>query len=193
MPRAARGPGLCGGCEVEIDRTPGVAILAEGLDSGFAALPYEGVGRSLVGALKFSRLLIAADLGAALIASRASLDQVDVTIVPVPGSPLRTMKRGFDPALEIALSLGGLTGFDVAPVLGRRDLRRQRGRPRGRRIADPPRVRALADPPRTVLLVDDVSTTGATMSSCAAALRAAGSAAVHGVSVAAVRPSRGPV
>jgi predicted amidophosphoribosyltransferase len=58
---------------------------------------------------------------------------------------------------------------------------------RARNVGGAFRVRAGAEAMvagRHVLLVDDVITTGATMAGCAAALRAAGAAAVSGLAVA---------
>ena len=188
LERAARGPGLCGGCAAEIEREPGIAFAADGIDSGYAPLAYDGPGRRLVAALKFSRLLVVAELGAALIAEGAPGD--GAVIVPVPGAPIRSLRRGFDPAWEIAAALAGITGAELSPMLRRRDLRHQRGRPRHDRLAQPPAIEANGPAPPMALLVDDVVTTGATMTSSARALRAAGSARVDAVSIAAVRPRR---
>ena len=189
--RAARGPGLCGRCSAEIDRQRGIAFAADGVDRGFAPLGYDGAGRRLVAALKFSRLLVVAELAAALIADGTPQHPGSApAIVPVPGAPLRQLRRGFDPAWEISTALAGLTGWQLAPVLRRRDLRRQRGRTRRARLAEPPRIEATCPAPRLALLVDDVVTTGATMTASAWALRRAGSARVDAVALAAVHPGR---
>jgi predicted amidophosphoribosyltransferase len=186
--RPARGPALCDRCSVEIERAAGQELRADGIDAGFAPLPYLGAGRRLVAALKFSRLLVVAELGAALIAAGASRRALDAVIVPVPGAPIRSLRRGFDPAAELAAALSGYTGSAVCRCLRRRDLRRQRGRSRGRRLAEPPAVVAIGPTPRTALLVDDVVTTGATIDACARALREAGSERVFAVALAAVPP-----
>ncbi len=188
--RAARGPGLCPRCAAEIAREPGVAFGADGLDSGHAPLSYAGPGRRLVAALKFSRLLVVAELGAALIAASAPDSIPGAVIVPVPGAPVRSARRGFDPAFEIAAALAGLTGDAFEPILRRRDLRRQRGRSRRARLDDPPDIRAAAPGPPVAVLVDDVVTTGATMGAAARALRSAGTERIHAVAIAAVRPGR---
>jgi predicted amidophosphoribosyltransferase len=189
LPRAPRGPALCDRCRAELDRTRGFVLVADGLDAGFAALPYDGAGRRLVAALKFSRLLVAAELGAALIAARLPW-RAPTTIVPVPAAPLRLLTRGFDPAEQLAGSLAGATGGEVATVLRRRDLRRQRGRARSERIARPPAIVMSGAAPPAALLIDDVVTTGATLSACAAALRAGGCHAVVAATLAAVPPAR---
>ena len=82
---------------------------------------------------KFSRLLIVAELGARADRRRARRGGLSrAVIVPVPGAPIRSLRRGFDPAAELAVALAGCTGSTVSPCLRRRDLRRQRGRSRRR-------------------------------------------------------------
>jgi len=184
--RAPAGPALCTGCIAAIERSSGRLLRADALDGSFAPLAYEGVGRQLVTALKFARLLDVAELGAALIAERAPAGWLEATIVPVPASPGRALRRGFDPAWEIAAALSSQTGAVAAPVLRRRDRRRQRGGTRSRRLGRPPRIAAVATAPAEVLLVDDVVTTGATVDACARALRGAGARRVNAVAIAAV-------
>jgi predicted amidophosphoribosyltransferase len=103
------------------------------------------------------------------------------TVVPVPAAGLRSRRRGFDPAGELALALSSRIGLPLRPCLERKGPGRQRGRRRAQRVGDPPRIEVSGEAPRSILLVDDVLTTGATLSSCAAALRAAGAVRVAAV------------
>ncbi len=154
---------------------------APGLDRAWSSAPHEGVARDLVAALKFRRLLPVAGLIAKRIEWLAPGSVLSGTIVPVPSAPLRSLGRGFDPAAEIAAALAELTELPLEPCLRRRGGGRQLGRRRAQRIGHPPRIEARGPVPRSVLLVDDVLTTGATLSACARALREAGSVRVAAV------------
>lgn len=155
-----------------------------GIDRAWSSAPHEDVARNLVTALKFRRLLPVATLMADRIQWLAPTDLLSGTIVPVPTAPLRTRARGFDPAAEIAAALAEKTGLPSSACLARSGLGRQRGKRRAERIGHPPRIRAITKVPRSVLLVDDVLTTGATLSSCAQALRSAGSVRIAAITFA---------
>lgn len=145
-----------------------------GVDRAWSTAPHEGVARDLVAALKFRRLLPVAELMAERVQWLAPADLLSGTIVPVPTAPLRSLARGFDPAAEIAEALAARTELPLAACLSRSGGGRQVGKRRAQRIGHPPLIRTRGKVPRSALLIDDVLTTGATLSSCARALRAAG-------------------
>jgi predicted amidophosphoribosyltransferase len=156
----------------------------QGLDRAWSSASHDGVARALVAALKFRRLLPVADLMADRIHWLAPAHMLSGTIVPVPPAPSRLRRRGFDPAGELGAALAERLGAPLECCLARRGGRRQVGRRRAERLGQPPRIQALGEAPRSVLLVDDVLTTGATMSACAQALRAAGAARICAVTFA---------
>jgi predicted amidophosphoribosyltransferase len=155
-----------------------------GLDRAWSSAPHEGVARNLVAALKFRHLLPVADLMADRIQWLAPAHLLSGAVVPVPPAPSRLRHRGFDPAGELAAALAQRLEAPLEPCLARRGGRRQVGRRRAERLGQPPRIHACGCVPRSVLLVDDVLTTGATMTACAQALRAAGAARVCAVTFA---------
>ena len=101
----------------------------------------------------------------------------------------RRRDRGFDQAELLARAVARRRGLPVARLLRRLSGPPQAGRSAADRWGNPTfSARRHRGP---VLLVDDVSTTGATLSAAAAALRLAGSTEVHGLVVAGA-PARAP-
>jgi predicted amidophosphoribosyltransferase len=180
---------LCTRCERGLAGKSGVELQIEGIDAAWAARPYDGVARELVAAIKFRSLVPAVWRAAELISEEAPpglLDRVvDGFLVPVPADPIRAAWRGFDPAYSLARTLMHTARLPFCYCLDRRHDRRQVGRSRSERLASPPRVHAGPSAPGRVILVDDVTTTGATLSACARAVRAAGAREVHAVAFAA--------
>ena len=183
----APGADLCAACERELSRGRGRRLRVDGVDFAWAARPYDGVARALVGAIKFRRLVPSARRAAALIAAEAPAGLLAGAIVPVPADAVRAAWRGFDTAERLADDLARASDLAPARCLSRRHHRRQVGRGRAERLASPPRVRAAGPVPAVAVLVDDVSTTGATLAASAAALRSAGCRRVHAVVLAAAR------
>ncbi|HEX8050724.1 MAG TPA: phosphoribosyltransferase family protein [Solirubrobacterales bacterium] len=155
-----------------------------GLDRAWSSASYEGVARNLVGALKFRRLLPVADLMAERIEWLAPAHMLSGTIVPVPPATPRLRRRGFDPAGELAAALAERLEAPLDGCLQRRGSGRQVGRRRAERVGHPPNIHACGAAPRSALLVDDVLTTGATLTACAKALRAVGASRVVAVTFA---------
>jgi predicted amidophosphoribosyltransferase len=146
-----------------------------GVDLAIAASPFDGPARRLVHGLKYARRLALAGVAAEAMWRALPSHEAAEAVVPVPAGPGRWRWRGFDPAEEIAWALAARAGIPVVECLRRGRGRRQVGRRRWDRLANPPRVWATMPCPRQALLVDDVWTTGATLSACARALREGGS------------------
>lgn len=170
---------LCNRCARRLARAePLTGKGPPGLDRAWSSAAHEGVARDLVAALKFRRLLPVAGLMAERIEWLVPAHLLGGAIVPVPPAALRLRRRGFDPTGELAAALAARLGVPLEPCLVRRGGGRQVGRRRAERIAHPPRIEARCAVPRSVLLVDDVLTTGSTLTACAKALRGAGAARV---------------
>jgi ComF family protein len=112
-------------------------------------------------------------------------------VVPVPLHPERMRERGFNQAAVLAAALARLTGLPLDESSLVRTLHTERHRAgmdaRARREsvdkAFAVRRPRLVEGER-ILLIDDVFTTGATVSSCASALRAAGAQEVFVLTIA---------
>ena len=150
-----------------------------------AAVAYEGPARPLVAAWKERGLRPLAAEAARLVAEVVPSPLCEaVTFVPADRD--RSLKRGHSTAQALACELAARWGLPVVDVLARtRDVRPQRGLKREERRRN---VRgsltASSRAPRTLVLVDDVYTTGATVSAAATELRRAGAGEVHVVTFA---------
>jgi predicted amidophosphoribosyltransferase len=166
---------LCKRCQRQLATAPRVLEPGPpGLDLAVAASPFDGAARRVVHGLKYARRLTLARIAAeAMLRALPDGESADA-VVPVPPGPWRWRWRGFDPAEEIAIALCEIAGLPLEACLRRARGRRQVGRPRFMRLADPPRVWIARKAPASALLVDDVWTTGATLSACALALREGG-------------------
>jgi ComF family protein len=110
-------------------------------------------------------------------------------IIPVPLHPARQRERGFNQASLLAELLGKQMSVEYQPLLERvRYTTTQTALDRAERIENLHnafRLRKNADVRRLrVLLIDDVLTTGSTLSECARILKRAGALSVHAATAA---------
>jgi predicted amidophosphoribosyltransferase len=152
------------------------------LDSCRALAAYDDVARQLLTGLKNGqqRWLVPrlAEPLAALVP-----DEPDLLVTWAPTGPDRRRRRGFDQAELLARAVARRAGLRTASLLRRLPGPPQSGRSREERRA-PAGFVARPVHGRGVLVIDDISTTGATLTAAARALRAAGAGAVHGLVVA---------
>ena len=153
--------------------------------SARAAVAYDDALRGFVGAWKERGVRGATPLAAGLVIGVVLRPEV-AALTYVPPDPDRALRRGHHPPERLARELGRRWALPVEPLLARRaGSRRQRGLQRAQRQANVQGVfRALGPAPPSLALVDDVYTTGATVSAAAAALLEAGAGRVEVVTLA---------
>jgi ComF family protein len=150
-----------------------------GFDAAYSYGEYEGSLRKLIHVFKYGGVTpLAAEFGRLLSSALPREQNFDV-IVPLPLHWRKRLERGFNQSEMLAKSVSRRTGIPVARALRRRKhTDSQAGLTRAQRrtnVAGAFEVsRGEVIHGRHVLLIDDVLTTGATVSACSAVLKKAG-------------------
>ena len=182
---------LCEACLTRV-KPPAPEAPPEGgpLANVLTPFAYEGVARDAVRLLKYRGLrALAPEMARPMARELALAVPPPFTLVPVPLHPARRRERGFNQAELLAREIARV--LDAPLALG--VLRRVENTPPQVRTATAAErlrnVRAAFAAPHppdggTLILVDDVTTTGATLSSAARALLSAGASRVYGLAFA---------
>ncbi len=160
-----------------------------GFATARATAIYEGPLRHAIHRLKYGRSEPLGDALGAFLANRLVADELLVwprpdVVVPVPIHAARLAKRGFNQAAVLAAPVAALLGVPFLPhvVVRARKTPPQVGLSRQARLANLAGAFVVSEPAavagKIVLLIDDVFTTGTTVSACAQALGDAGAARV---------------
>jgi len=174
------GSALCGSCAPPFAAFTVAHPLLHVIATGW----YEDALRSAVLALKDGRRDVAEALGARIAPAIA----FGSLLVPVPTTRARLRTRGVDGVALVASTAACFSNATVLRTLEHCGGDMQRGRSRDERLAARDRFRARdALQGRACTLVDDVCTTGATLSDCALAIRRAGGTVTGAVVVAATK------
>jgi ComF family protein len=162
-------------------------------DAAVAAYRGRGIVRDIIHEFKYNRQihlrhLVARWLRAALDDERLRNQHFDL-IIPVPLHPARQRERGFNQANLLAELVSADTGIPCKRLLKRiRYTTTQTALDRSERMENLHnafRLRKNADVRGLrVLLIDDVLTTGSTLSECARVLKGAGATSVHAATAA---------
>jgi len=156
-----------------------------GFESARAPLKYEGVGKKVVHALKYRGYTRVVERLAVPLMLQSLGDGRFDAVVPVPLHRTRLRKRGFNQAELLSRGLAERMKATVSDTLQVvRSTRDQVELSAAQRRANVAGAYMATEPLRgRLLLVDDVFTTGATMSACAATLLRAGAKEVHALSL----------
>lgn len=170
-------------------------------DHARAVMRYDDHSRDLILGFKYADRTFAAPAFARwMVRAAAGLIADAELVLPVPLHRSRLARRRYNQAALLALGIAKLTGLQAVPDLlvrkratpsqGRLNPSQRRANVRGAFAVRASRRARLTD--KRVLLVDDVLTTGATVSASARTLLRAGAAAVDVVTLArVVRPLAG--
>ncbi|MTI04521.1 ComF family protein [Roseibium denhamense] len=159
---------------------------------------YQGPASDLVLSLKYAgRRDLAVPMGHWLARAGAEILSADSLVVPVPLHWFRLWRRRFNQAADLARSVAQQSGASFQPEILRRvrRTRQQVGLSAKQRHANVRAAFKLAKHReadvfgRHIVLIDDVLTTGSTVSACTKVLKAAGAARVDVLAFAHADPS----
>jgi ComF family protein len=158
------------------------------LASVYVAGEYGGVIAEVLQLYKFERAKAAHKiLGSVLDSTLPYLDNLWL-IVPLPTAHSRARVRGYDQSVLLAEELARLRGLRFERVLARLHSERQLGAGRKQRKEQAARAYSCTNPKlvknKRVLLIDDISTTGASLSAAADLIHRAGASQVNAAVVA---------
>lgn len=191
--------GICDACARELLRADPMEKTGEFFSGCIAAFAYKDLVRESVLRFKFSNRQEYAAVYAPLLAARIQeylAGRFDrITWVPV--SARRRRKRGYDQAQMLAEQTAKVLGIPAVPMLKKvrhtpaqstlREAARRKANVLGAYVA----IDRSALKDRRVLLIDDVMTTGATLSECSRVLLTAGAKDVVCAAFAAAGQTKG--
>lgn len=143
----------------------------------------QGAIKRIIDDYKFHRVRAAAAVLTDLLDSRLPTLPGDVVIVPIPTTSKNMRRRGYDHMLLIAKYLAKRRNLPLSPLLRRRNnvtqhfTKSSKERKRQARYFFEPA--STIDPDKTYLIIDDIFTTGATISAAADCLKKAGAKRVE--------------
>lgn len=180
--------GVCGFCIRQVRRNPKPPLAKQGFDKAYSALLYEDILKELIHAFKYKRRISLSKLFARFLTEfiddnpdiTANVDLV--TFVPLHSGRLR--EREFNQSKLLASKISDRFKIPLADTLDKtKATRNQNELSRSERLVNLGgafKIRRAAHViEKSVLIVDDVMTTGATLSECARVLKAAGAIEVR--------------
>jgi len=161
------------------------------IDGIRSAFRFDEVIRQAIYQLKYHNLKAISSCLAELSADYLQLNPLPgEAIVPVPLHPRRLRERGYNQSGLLAKELGRLTNLPVIEDClirvkeARPQVRASNVRERRRNVANAFICRDEKVSGKQIILVDDVCTSGATLESCASALKSKGAIMVWGLTLA---------
>ncbi len=188
--------GWCASCQEELPWVePGDTRAVDFCDACLSPLWYRGGAREGMHRYKFGGGRGHAELFGLLMAQclQDRWEESADLITWTPLHPKRRRERGYDQAELLARRVGELTGLTVESTLEKvraTAVQSEISEEEARKANVKDAYRALPGldlAGKRIILIDDVVTTGATLSECAAALRQAGAASVAGLAFARAR------
>jgi ComF family protein len=180
-------PGRCAGCKKLSKGSRTCKTCRNWLEvySVRVASPYEGVYEQLLIDYKFEVRRAGARPIARVMSEVASDLPDDIIVCPVPTAPSRIRERGFDHIKLVVKYFCKYTSLPQQDLLGRRSNVRQFGSSRSKRLKQMKQEFYLKDSAdvkdKNILLIDDVITTGASLSASAHTLKQAGAKRIYAV------------
>lgn len=162
----------CCNCRSESEKNPHLFF-----PKGQTLFEYSGKGKEVMGAYKFQNERLFGGFLAERTISYLSYSPREWVFVPIPGNRRNVRRRGWDPVTVFVQQLA-FKGFRIESLLYRKahtpslkKLTREQRRQSALRCYA---LKKAAVVPERIVLVDDVRTTGSTLSHCGALLKAAG-------------------